>query len=177
VEFSEFECPFCGRFATEILPSISRRYIEPGLVLWAFRHRPFEAIHANAVRASEAAECAAEENRFWQMHDMMFRDQSHLDTTGLLAMAKRVGLGSKFEACLATNSTEGVVRSDLAAATKSGIDSTPTFLIGRINDGVVSVSVRILGAEPESTFARVLDELLKDAPDKDDAAKGRGGPP
>ena len=71
VEFSDFECPFCGSFYSATLPSIQKDYIDTGKVKFYYKHFPL-SFHANAQKAAEASECAKEQNKFWEMHDTMF---------------------------------------------------------------------------------------------------------
>ena len=74
VEFSDFACPFCGRFSKDILPELKAKYIDTGQVLLAFRHLPLDRIHPRARPAAEAAECASRQGKFWRFHDLLFAD-------------------------------------------------------------------------------------------------------
>jgi hypothetical protein len=80
VEFSDFECPFCGAFSREILPTLDRDYIRPGKVKLIFRHLPLQ-IHPFAVRAAQAAECAEQQGRFWPLHDLFSTTSLHRSST------------------------------------------------------------------------------------------------
>jgi protein-disulfide isomerase len=75
VEFSDYQCPFCGRHARETLPKIDETYIKTGKVKYVFRDFPLERIHPNAVKAAEAARCAGESGKYWEMHNRLFGDQ------------------------------------------------------------------------------------------------------
>ena len=73
LEFSEFQCPFCGKFARETLPEFHETYVKSGQVALMFRHMPLGS-HQFAAGAAEAAECAGRAGKFWELHDVMFRD-------------------------------------------------------------------------------------------------------
>lgn len=72
IAFSDFECPYCSRFAKDTLPVLDEKYVRTGRVRVAFRHLPIESIHPTAFKAAEASECAREQGRFWEMHDRLF---------------------------------------------------------------------------------------------------------
>ena len=76
IEFSDFQCPFCARFHIQTLPTLMEEYIEKGTVKLVFRDFPIQSIHPNAVPASVAAECANEQGKFKQMHDILFENQN-----------------------------------------------------------------------------------------------------
>jgi protein-disulfide isomerase len=148
VEFSEFQCPFCRR----VLPTV--REIEEryrGRVRLVFRHYPL-ARHANAPKAAEAAECAHDQGRFWEMHDRLFENAERLAVSDLKKHARAIGLdGTAFDACVDSGRHEPRWRRDLADAESYGSSGTPMFFI---NGRLVS------GAQPYAAFARVIDEEL-----------------
>lgn len=76
IEYSDFECPFCGRFYSQTLPTIQSEYIDTGKVKLVYKHFPLRSIHANAQKAAEASICAAEQDKFWDYHDKLFSAQS-----------------------------------------------------------------------------------------------------
>lgn len=161
IEYSEFQCPYCGKFAQETMPALAARYVDSGKVLWAFRHFPLEQIHPNALRAGMAGECAARQGKFWQIHDVLFRNQAKLDEANLDGYVKALGLKTEdFEACM-KGPAESEVRADMRAAQALGVTGTPTFLLGRVElDGRVKVLNRFSGALPLERFAQALDPLL-----------------
>lgn len=77
VEFSDFQCPFCAKFYSETLPQIMKDYIDTGKVKLVYKHFPLISIHPNAQKAAEAAECAGEQGKFWEMHDAMFNSHGY----------------------------------------------------------------------------------------------------
>lgn len=160
IEFSDFECPYCSRFAEQTMPALKTQYIDSGRVQLAFRHLPL-ANHARARPAAASAVCAARQGRFWPMHDTLFASRQRLADDDLRTHASASGLDlGPFEACLAGDAPLDVER-DLEAARALQITGTPTFLIGRrTTGGQVQVTEIIRGAVPLAEFARVLDGLL-----------------
>jgi protein-disulfide isomerase len=131
IEFSDFQCPFCGKFARETIPRIVREFVDSGRVAYFFRHFPLESIHTRALRAATAAECAGRRSKFWQMHDRMFANQQNLSDADLVADAASINLdASEFVACL--NVPSETVAADQAEGIRLGITGTPTLMIGRI---------------------------------------------
>jgi protein-disulfide isomerase len=157
VEFSDFQCPFCGRFARETLPQIKAQYVDIGQVQLAFRNFPLSNIHPNAEPAAEAAACAADQRRFWPMHDQLFGRQANLSTDAIAQAAKGAGLDlDVFHRCLAEDPARRIA-SDEADATKLHVVATPTFFVGRLGqDGRVTVESVISGARPLSDFVAAI---------------------
>jgi protein-disulfide isomerase len=148
VEFSEFQCPFCRR-VLPTLREVEERY--RGRVRLVFRHYPL-ARHKDAPRAAEASECARDQGRFWEMHDVLFENAERLGAADLGRHARAIGLdGAAFDACLASGRHEGRWRKDLADAESYGSPGTPLFFV---NGRFVS------GAQPFAVFARVIEEEL-----------------
>ncbi len=161
IEYSDFQCPFCGKFARETLPMIEKVYIEPGKVLLAFKHLPLQSIHPFAAKASEAALCAGREGKFWLMHDKLFEGPVGLDTPSLLISGDSIGVESRaFRSCLADGETASQVRADAEEARRLGITGTPAFLYGELKNGAVNVVGRISGAREFDEFRLALDRLL-----------------
>jgi protein-disulfide isomerase len=162
IEFVDFECDFCGTFFRETLPRLEREYVETGKVLLAFRHLPLLRMHAKAERAAIAAECANRQSRFWEMHDMLFRNQGDFGTPMLESYAAAVGIERRsFKTCLDGDILANI-RSDIASADKLGVSATPTFLVGTVEkDGRVKVLRVLVGARPFNEFSSVLDDVIK----------------
>ncbi len=161
VEFSDFECPYCSRFAQDVLPEIERVYVKTGRVLFAYRHLPLEAIHRRAVRAAAAADCAGQQGRFWEMHDQLFRNPKALDDIALRAHADELKIDSNgFMQCL-DGPALAKVRSDVAVAAALGVSGTPTFFVGSVTGGGVLATNKLIGAQPLSAFVEALDGALK----------------
>ncbi len=162
VIFSDFECPFCGKFARETLPAITARYVDTGRVRFVFRHLPLERIHPHARLAAQSTECAREQGRFWQLHDALFEEPRRLQRDDLVRKASSIdGLDvSRFTNCL-TLDIQGAISADVQDARSLAVTGTPTFFFGRIIDDQLEVVRRESGALPVDVFSRILDELLR----------------
>jgi protein-disulfide isomerase len=161
VEFSDFQCPYCGRFAKETLPELKRDFIDGGSAQFIYRDNPLENIHPYALKASAAAECAEQQGKYWEMHDAIFSQQRELTDTSFLNHAKALRLDTTtFSTCLEGGATSRI-KADQAEAGRLGVQSTPIFLIGRVDsNGTIRVTKRINGAAPYETFKATLKELL-----------------
>ncbi len=151
VEFSDFECPFCAR-ARPTLKRIAEVYGER--VRIAFRDYPLPN-HPRAPKAAEAAACATDQGKFWEMHDKLFGASPKLDIADLKRYAGELGLdAAAFDACLDDGRKAAAVKADLDAGNGYGVNSTPAFFI---NGRLVS------GALPFERFAEVIDDELERA--------------
>ncbi len=151
VEFSEFECSFCGRFFAETLPLIEKKYIETGKVRLVFRDYPIGG-HQYAQKAAEAAECADDQARFWDYHDTLFQNQGALDVSSLKQYARDLGLDAgEFDTCLDSGKMASEVQNDLKAGQSYGVSGTPTFFIN---------GIKVVGAKPYDAFEQVIEAEL-----------------
>jgi protein-disulfide isomerase len=160
IVYADFQCPFCARFANEIFPDIQRRYVADGRVAVAFRHLPLP-IHPQAAKAAVVAECAAQQGRFWEMHDRLF-GETKVDLEGLPAEEMAMGLDvERMDACLLDKSVLEAVAASANQARGLGIRGTPAFFFGRrLADGRVVVHGTLSGARPLADFERELDAVL-----------------
>jgi protein-disulfide isomerase len=166
IEFSEFQCPFCGRHVKDTYPTIEKEYIQTGKLKYVFRDLPLESIHKNAFKAAEAAHCAGEQNKYWEMHDRLFENQKSLEPAMLTAHAQAVGVDTKkFQVCLDSGKFAADIRNDIAEANKYGITGTPTSVIGltQPNDSKIKVLKVIRGAQSIAAFKEALDTIAKEA--------------
>ncbi len=172
VEFGDFQCPYCQQFFQNTLPEIKKQYIDTGKVKIVFRHFPLTQIHVNAQISAVAAECANQQGKFWEYHDLLYTngmaDGTGLDKASLEKYADQLGLNkgnllglgkNKFNQCLETNATLKIVQADQAEGAKDGVTGTPTFYIN---------GKQIVGAQPfESTdprtnpFKPIIEAALK----------------
>jgi len=151
VEWSDFECPFCARFFEQALPSIEEEYIKTGKVKLVYRDFPL-SFHTNAQKAAEAAECAGEQGKYWEMHDLLFAQGVQGGVAGFKQYAKTLGLNTaKFDTCLDSGAMAGEVQQDMADGAAVGIQGTPGFIV---NGKLVS------GAQPFAVFKQVIDAEL-----------------
>jgi protein-disulfide isomerase len=116
VEFSDFECPFCGRYTRDTYPRVKAELVEKGIVSYSFRHLPLENIHRSAFRAAEVTECAGAQGKFWQMHDALFANQKEMNERAFFGHAQRLSLNETlFRACI-DGQMASRIREDLAEA-------------------------------------------------------------
>jgi protein-disulfide isomerase len=162
IEFSDYQCPFCARYSNDTLAQIRADYVETGKVRYVFRDLPLP-FHKQAFKAAEAAHCGGEQGKFWEMHDVLFQNQTALAPEQLPAHAKSVGLDeTRFQQCLDSGRFADGIKKDIADAGSVGIGGTPTFLIGVFQpaDGRVKVVKKLVGAKPYEEFKAAIDSLL-----------------
>jgi protein-disulfide isomerase len=150
VEFSDFECPYCARFAGT-LKQLNAAFGDDLKIV--YRQFPITSIHPSAFKAAEASLCAHEQNRFWEMHDAMFLQQGRLGVSSLKEIARQVGLnGARFDRCLDTGRFVEQIQNDLSEASRLGITGTPAvFLNGVPLQG---------GAQPYEVVAEAVQREL-----------------
>jgi len=155
VEYSDFQCPFCQRVALGILPQLQKEYIGSGQVRFVYRH--FAFLGTESVWAAEAAECAGEQGKFWEYHDILFANQRGENEGAfaidrLKAFARDLGLdGAAFDACLDGERYLAKVQADRAAGQAQGVRSTPTIVVGE--------SI-IVGAKPWADYQAAIEREL-----------------
>src|SRR5918997_3735858 len=155
-EMSDFQCPYCKRFAQETFPEIERRYITPGKVRWVYINFPLTHLHPHAVPAGELALCAARQNGFWRVHDLLFQYQetwAPLKEAGpfFVSLADSAKLSKKaMIACLQDPETRKSLQAEAEGAERAGANSTPAFYI---EGGLME------GALPLPVFQRILDSV------------------
>jgi protein-disulfide isomerase len=149
VEFSDFQCPYCQR-AAPTLKRVREVYGDKVRVVW--KDFPLTQIHPQAFKAAEAAQCAAEQGKFWEYHDRLFANQQALQPDDLKKHASEIGLdAAKFGPCLDSSKYAERVRDGVSAGSRLGVNSTPTLYInGRL----------LQGAQPFEAFASLIDEEL-----------------
>lgn len=159
VEFTDYECPFCARHAQEVEPALNA-LVTSNQLRYAVFHFPLEQAHRNARQAATAAECAAEQSRFWEMHQILFHDQKNLGPESFTKSAQNIGLDlSSFSHCLGGD-VDRQITNDVAEGRRLGVTSTPTFFVGRVGpDGNVALVKRIKGFLPSSALLQVVADV------------------
>ena len=153
VEFSDFQCPYCGR-VEGTLKSVLAKHQDT--VALAFRDYPLSQIHPFAYGAAEASRCAGEQGKFWEYHDLLFGDQNGLDRNGLIAKAAKLQLDAKqFDACISSEKYKTSIQQDNQEGMRAGVNGTPGFFIN---------GVFLNGAQPESAFEKAIQEQLELSP-------------
>ncbi|MEK7138628.1 MAG: DsbA family protein [Patescibacteria group bacterium] len=158
VEFSDFQCPFCRTFWRDTLPLIKSEYIDTGKVKFVYRDFPL-SFHPGAMPAAQAAECAEEQGKFWEMHDKIFSEQDKLgsgtvqfDSNDLKKWAGEVGLDMpKFNSCFDSQKHGDEISKDQSDGQAAGVNGTPTIFVN---------GQPIVGAQPFSAFKALIDAEL-----------------
>jgi protein-disulfide isomerase len=160
IEFGDFQCPFCKQYFDQTAQQVMDTYVKPGKVKFAYRYYPLVTIHPNAQKSAEAAACANDQGKFWDMHDLLFKNQDTWANqaaadaeNSFVDYAGQVGIDTnQFRNCLDTNQDKALVDADVAAGNRIGVSGTPTFVI---NGNI------IVGAVPFSDLQKVIDQELK----------------
>lgn len=148
VEFSDFQCPFCSR-GKKVIDEVIAKYGDKVRVV--FRDFPLD-FHDKAEKAAEAAHCAQDQDKFWQLHDWMFDNQDKLDVDSLKGAARQLGLdGARFDQCLASGQKAELVKQNMRDGQKVGVRGTPAFFIN---------GVMLSGAQPFEKFKTEIDRAL-----------------
>lgn len=160
VEFSDFQCPACGA-AFPTVENVFNQYKDK--IRLVYRHFPLTTIHPFAVSAAEASECAARQNKFWEMYTALFEQQgvwtAALDTANAKQRIREIAIGlgvnaTDFDQCLSSRAQLSKVQADLDAGAKFGINSTPTFFIN---------SKKFAGGLSQNQFSQEIDAALASA--------------
>ena len=166
IEYSDYECPFCIRHSRETMPLIEKNYIATGKILYGFRDFPIDQLHPQAIRAHEAAQCAGEQGKYWEMHARSFGQPSQHTPEALERTATEVGLNiGEFRSCLASGKFTPAIRASVDQANSFGANGTPAFFIGIIDPETKQVRITraISGAVPFAQFAQALEAAIAQA--------------
>lgn len=134
-EFADYQCPGCGGFALSVKPQLVANYVETGKAKFVFYDYPLTSIHPHAFLAARAGRCANDQGRFWEFHEIIFRNQSRWSSkqqvTGDFAdYAVEAGADKgTFEACLKSDAHADVVSANMRLAYELGIEGTPTVMV------------------------------------------------
>lgn len=157
VMISDFQCPYCKQWHDSSMKKLEKDYIATGKIRFAYLHLPLSSIHKHARAEAEAAMCASAQGKFWPYSELLFAAQPTVgamsDVEPLLAKsAKQVGLNeADFVACRKGGAVRALVNNDIAQATQSGVQSTPSFIIG---------DFLVQGALPYPDFRKAIDTAL-----------------
>jgi protein-disulfide isomerase len=162
VEVSDYHCPYCRRHMQQTTPQLEADFIATGKVRYVFIDYPIEQLHPDAYKAHEAANCAGDQGKYWQMHAQLFAAPTK-DVAQLVKQAESIGVdGPAFRKCLEGGKYLGPVRESVARMQTLGIDSTPTFLVGLTPTGDQPMKVLkvVRGAVPYQQFKTAIEGLL-----------------
>ncbi|GGX37024.1 hypothetical protein GCM10010297_67880 [Streptomyces malachitofuscus] len=153
IEYSDFQCPFCGRFARETKPELLRGYVEKGVLRIEWRN--FPVFGQESQRAAQAGWAAGRQNKFWAFHDVLYgkpreRNSGEFDTDGLVAMAREAGVADidRFRSDMSSDRAREAVERDRNEGYGLGVSSTPAFLVN---------GTPILGAQPTDVFESAVE--------------------
>jgi protein-disulfide isomerase len=162
IEVSDFQCPYCGQSAREVLPRLEETLVRPGKVEVIFLNLPLPT-HPNAFQAAEAAMCAGYQKKFWEMHHLLFANQQALAPAQLPGYAETLGLDvAAFQKCLSDGQPAGEIRREMRLAEELGIAATPIYLLGRRVPGSDKIQVveTVRGVRPYEELETKLNHLL-----------------
>ncbi len=154
IEFSDFQCPFCTRFYAQTLPQIEENYIKAGKVRFVYRDFPL-GFHPYAQKAAESAECADDQGKYWEYHNILFDKQAEWSNEGVSKFkeyAQTIGLDTgKFNACLDSGKNADEVSKDAKDGEGYGVSGTPVFFVN---------GVLVSGAQPYGVFQQAIEQEL-----------------
>jgi protein-disulfide isomerase len=149
IEFSDYECPFCKKWTTEIWPQIEKAY--PDQIRLVYKDFPLSQMHPDASPAASAARCADDQGKYWLFHDRLFASSS-LSAQLYDSIASALGLNiAQWKDCINSNKYKADIEADYNYGAQLGITGTPTFFIN---------GLPMVGAQPFSAFKQVIDQEL-----------------
>jgi protein-disulfide isomerase len=161
IEISDYHCPFCRRHIQQTQPKIYSELVNTGKLRHVFVHYPIAQLHPDAARSHEAAGCANDQGKFWDLHTKLF--ETPLKTAEqLIGLAQNAGLdATAFRACLASGKHTKDVQASVERVAKMNVNGTPMFLLGKTpKDSKLTIAKVIEGAQPYEAFKMAVDEVL-----------------
>jgi len=159
VEFTDYQCPYCLKFVNDTFSRLKEQYVDTGKVRWVVRDMPL-GFHANARKAAQAAHCAGEQGRFWEMRGVLFANARQLEAVNLPTYAQDIGLeAAEFDSCLASDRHLAGIDQSSQDAGSAQITGTPTFVIGKATSDWVE-GQRVVGARDYKVFEETILKLL-----------------
>jgi protein-disulfide isomerase len=166
VEVSDYHCPYCRRQTLQIMPQLMAEYVNSGKVRYVFVDYPIAQLHPDAFKSHEAANCAGDQGKYWQMHEILFTNSPAKDASQLVERAKMVGLdAAKFSACLSSGRHAPAINSSIARMQQLGVGGTPLTLIGLtpLPGAPMKIVSSVYGAKPYAEFKAAIDAALAQA--------------
>ena len=160
VEFVDYQCPFCRKFETETFEQLKKDYIDSGKLRFVSRDLPL-SMHPHAVEAAQAARCGGEQDKFWELRDVLISNGEKLSREAILDYAKALSLDmERFLQCFDSKKYLDEIQRDISEANGAGITGTPTFVLGKTTKDNIEGS-RLDGAFPYNEFQARITDLLK----------------
>ena len=159
VEFTDYQCPFCRKYHTETFAQLKKNYIDTGKVRFVSRDLPL-SFHPNAEKAAEAAWCAGEQNKYWELRDTMITNSADLSPDAIVKYAQANALDiPSFKACSEADRYKAQIQRDVADASAVGVSATPSFVIGKTARDAID-GYRVVGALPASAFENEIQKFM-----------------
>ncbi len=163
VEVSDYHCPFCRRQTLQTMPQVMTDYVNAGKVRYVFVDYPIAQLHPDAFKAHEAAACAGDQGKYWEMHNLLFANPPSRETAQYDAQAKQIGVDQKkFAACMSGGTHAPAIRESIERMQQLGVGGTPLVLIGLTPapGAPLKVLASVYGARPYADFKTALDAAL-----------------
>ena len=163
VEISDYHCPFCRRHVQQTQPQIYTEYVETGKVRHVFLHYPIDQLHPDAYKSHEAASCANDQGKFWELHAKLFEAPARTEEQ-IAGVAFAVGLDvNALKACMSSGKYREAVRKNVERMQELGVSGTPMFLIGKTPSGTEPFKAlsTINGAQSFPAFKKAIDTALQ----------------
>lgn len=164
MEVSDYHCPFCKRQTQQTFPQIREEFINTGKVRYVFVDYPIAQLHPLAHRAHEAAACAGDQGKFWEMHDSLFSQPPSKSDSDLTGQANSLGLDmTKFSSCLSSGRHAGAIKASVSRMEQLGIAGTPMTLIGLTPapGQPMKIVKYVYGAKPYSEFKAAIESMYQ----------------
>jgi protein-disulfide isomerase len=160
VEFADYQCPFCRQFNSSVYERLKKDYIDTGKLRFVSRDLPLD-FHSNAMAAANASRCAGDQNKFWEMREMLISHADNLEPEAITNYARTVGLEmNQFRSCVDSGKYQASIQADVSEATAAGITGTPSFVLGKTSKTGVE-GVRMIGAQPYEVFEKAFIEQAR----------------
>ena len=160
VEFVDYECSFCRRFHMQVFERLRREFVDTGRVRYVVRDFPMD-IHKFSVVTARAARCAAQQGKFWEMRHALLT-LTRVDLEGVVEAGRRAGVDqAKLRECVANAKVNASIKQDRDEGVRIGVDTTPSFVIGR-SKGKRVEGVLVVGAKPYEAFKAVIEATLEE---------------
>jgi protein-disulfide isomerase len=164
MEISDYHCPFCKRQAQQTFPQLVSDYVKTGKVQFVFVDYPIAQLHPTAARTHEAAICAGEQGKYWEMHVSLFNSPVAKDDAALVSQAKLLGVDEgAFKSCLTSGRHASSIQASVARIEQLGIAGTPMVVLGYTPapGQPLKVEKYVYGAQPYAAFKEAIDSLLR----------------
>jgi len=160
VEFTDYQCPFCQRFHVATFPELKKKYVDSGKARFYSRDMPLLELHSNAMRAAQASRCAAEQNQYWTLRELMSANPDKLTLDQIVNFGADLKMNTELlRACISSEKYKAAVQADVMEAMRIGATGTPAFLIGKSTGEGVDGEL-VLGALPMAVFDEKIRSVV-----------------